>query len=63
MRRGGKENIIMDFYVYYETAKKKIKLKLWSVEFAKGYLSCLLDNIAKMTDEQYDECSNMIDEL
>lgn len=53
----------MDFYAYYETAKKKIKLKLWSVEFAKGYLSCLLDNIAKMTDEQYDECSNMIDEL
>lgn len=32
------KNIIMDFGLYYEIAKKKIKLKLWSAEYSKGYL-------------------------
>lgn len=29
------KNIIMDFGFYYEIAKKKIKLKLWSAEYSK----------------------------
>ena len=57
------KNIIMDFGLYYEITKKKIKLKLWSAEYAKGYLYFCLNNVADVTEEQYNEYSKMIDEL
>lgn len=53
----------MDFGFYYEIAKKKIKLKLWSAEYSKGYLYFFLNNVADVTEEQYNEYSKMIDEL
>ena len=57
------KNIILDFGFYYEIAKKKIKLKLWSAEYSKGYLYFFLNNVADVTEEQYNEYSKMIDEL
>lgn len=45
------KNIIMDFGLYYEIAKKKIKLKLWSAEYSKGYLYFFLNNVADVTEE------------
>ena len=50
------KNIIMDFGLYYEIAKKKIKLKLWSAEYSKGYLYFFLNNVADVTEEQYNDC-------
>ena len=48
------KNIIMDFGLYYEIAKKKIKLKLWSAEYSKGYLYFFLNNVADVTEELKD---------
>lgn len=53
----------MDFGVYYKMAKKKIESKLWSVEYAKGYLYFFINNVADITDNQYNEYSKLIDEL
>lgn len=49
-----------------KTAKQKIKLKLWSVDYAKGYCYALLDEDLKnniITSEDYDNYSEMIDNL
>ena len=57
------KKIILDFGLYYKNAKKKIASKLWSVEYAKGYLYFFINNVADITDEQYNEYSKLIDEL
>lgn len=47
----------------YIIAKKKIELRLWTVEYAKGYLYCYLGNVLEVNDFLYDEYSKLIDEL
>lgn len=54
---------IKDFATYYKIAEKKIRLKLWSVDYAKGYLSCYLNNVLEVTDDDYNEYAKLIDEL
>ena len=55
--------MIKDFGTYYSIAKNKIKLKLWTVEYAKGFLHCYIDCVLELSDFLYDEYSRMIDEL
>ena len=45
-----------------EKAKNKISLKLWSIEYAKGYCYGVLNNI-DVSNEDYDYYSKEIDEL
>ena len=52
-----------DFNLCLQKAKEKIALKLWNTDFAKGYLSCIIDEILNISDDAYDECANKIDEL
>lgn len=54
---------IKDFATYYLIAKNKIKLKLWSVEYARGHLSCYLKNVLTVNEFEYDEYAKLIDEL
>ena len=54
---------ICDFRTYYILAKNKIKLKLWSIEYAKGFLYCYLDYVLKTSDDDYNECAKLIDDL
>lgn len=54
---------IRDFATYYKVAKKKIKLKLWSVEYAKGWLSCYLGMVLEVSEDNYNEYAKLIDEL
>ena len=56
--------IIKDFATYYLIAKKKVSLKLWSVEYAKGWLYCYLDMVLLDTsDDSYNMYAQLIDEL
>ena len=55
--------VIKDFATYYLIAKNKIRLKLWSVDYAKGYLSCYLNNVLTVNEFKYDEYAKLIDEL
>ena len=58
------KNIIKDFATYYKIAKKKIALKSWSVEYAKGWLYCYLDMVLLDTSEEnYNTYSSLIDNL
>lgn len=52
-----------EFYRQYTTARQKIKLKLWDAEYAKGYLYCYLENVLEVNDSEYDEYSNLIDDM
>lgn len=54
---------IKDFATYYKTAENKVRLKLWSVDYAKGYLSCYLNHVLEVTDDDYNEYAKLIDEL
>jgi hypothetical protein len=51
-----------NFSILYEMFKKKIEMKLCSVDYAKGYLYCLIDTKIK-DDTQYDEYARLIDEI
>jgi hypothetical protein len=51
------------FYLYFEMAQAKIKIKLWTVEYAKGYMSCVINEVMNLKDDEYDEYSKLIDEL
>lgn len=56
--------MIKDFALYYKIAKKKIDLKLWSVEYAKGYLGSYLDHVlTDVSNDTYNEYSKLIDDL
>lgn len=57
------KEIIIDFNTLYKNAKKKVELKLWSVDYAKGYLSFYLNNIADVADDEYNEYVKLIDDL
>lgn len=57
------ETAIKDFKECYTIAKNKIKLKLWSVDYARGYLSCYLNNVLTVNDYEYNEYAKLIDEL
>lgn len=57
------KNIIKDFATYYKIAKKKVALKLWSIEYAKGWLSCYLDMVLEVSEDNYNEYAKLIDEL
>ena len=54
---------INDFATYYTIAKNKIRLKLWSIDYAKGYLYCYLNNVLEVTKDNYNEYAKLIDEL
>lgn len=45
-----------------EVYKNKVKLKLTSKEYARGYLYGIMDSIIK-DNEKYDEISKMIDDI
>ena len=47
----------------YKIATFKVTSKMWSVDYAKGYLSCYLNNVAIVSDDQYNEFAKMIDDL
>lgn len=51
-----------NFSIQYEMFKKKIEMKLCSVDYAKGYLYCLIDTKIK-DDDQYDEYARLIDDI
>ncbi len=51
-----------NFSIQYEMFKKKIEMKLCSVDYAKGYLYCLIDTKIK-DDTQYDEYARLIDDI
>lgn len=53
----------MDFEAWYKHAKKKVKLNLWTPEYAKGYLYFFLNNVAEITENEYEEYAKMIDEI
>ena len=55
--------IIKDFETYYLIAKEKIRLKLWRVEYAQGWLSCYLDMILETSDDNYNEYAKLINAL
>ena len=57
------KNIIMDFEAWYKHAKKKVKLNLWTPEYAKGYIYFFLNNVAEITENEYEEYAKMIDEI
>jgi hypothetical protein len=54
---------IKDFATYYLIAKHKIKLKLWTIEYAKGFLHCYIDHVLNLSDDDYNEYAKMIDDL
>lgn len=54
---------IKDFGTYYLIAKNKVDLKLWSVDYAKGFLHCYIDHVLELSDFLYDEYSKMIDDM
>ena len=55
--------VIRDFATYYSIAKNKIKLKLRTVEYAKGFLHCYIDHVLKLSDDDYNEYAKLIDDL
>lgn len=55
--------VIKDFATYYKIAENKIKLKLWTVEYAKGYLYCYINNVLDLTEEDFNEYAKLIDDL
>ena len=55
--------VIKDFATYYLIAKKKIELKLWTIDYAKGYLYCYLNNVLNESEDNYNQYSKLIDEL
>lgn len=55
--------IIRDFATYYSIANNKIKLKLWTVEYAKGFLHCYIGHVLKLSDDDYNEYAKLIDDL
>ena len=58
------KNINDNFEFYYTLAKKKIGLHLWSVDYAKGYMFCYLNNVlVNLSDDKYDEYAKLIDDL
>lgn len=57
------KEIIKDFATYYLIAKEKIRLKLWSREYAQGWLSCYLNMVLDASDDDYNEYAKLIDEL
>lgn len=58
------KEIIKDFATYYLIAKKKVALKLWSVEYAKGWLSCYLEMVLVNTDDDnYNMYAQLINEF
>lgn len=54
---------IKDFGTYYLIAKNKVDLKLWSVDYAKGFLHCYIDHVLNLSDDDYNEYAKMIDAL
>lgn len=58
------KNINDNFEFYYILVKKKIELHLWSVDYAKGYMYCYLNNIlVYLSYDKYDEYAKLIDDL
>ena len=54
----------MEMKDYIEYAKSKIELKLWSVDYAKGYCFALLNNLCTPDSaDEYDELAKQIDDL
>lgn len=53
---------IKDFRTEYVVLKNKIKTKQCSVEYAQGYLYCLI-NMLVTDDDLYDEYSRSIDDI
>ena len=51
-----------DFNTQYEILKNRVEMKLCSVDYAKGYLYCLIDTKIK-DDTQYDEYARLIDDI
>ena len=54
---------IKDFATFYLIAKNKIKLKLWSVDYAKGFLHCYIEHVLDLSNDGYNEYAKMIDDL
>jgi hypothetical protein len=53
----------LDFNSVYSIVQEKIALKLWSIDFAKGYLSCYLTLLKDLTDDNYNVYAKLIDDL
>lgn len=54
---------ITQFDKYYEIAKNKVRLKLWTLDFAKGYLSCLVNELNNYQDDEYNNYATKINDL